>query len=339
MSERPKTIGWGIIGCGNVTEKKSGPGLQKARNSRLVAVMRRNPERAEDYARRHGVPRWYDDAQALVDDPEVDAVYVATPPSSHHEYTLLAARAGKPVYVEKPMAMTFAECEEMIAACTEAGVPLFVAFYRRAMEKFLKVRQLLGEGAIGAPRLVRLTFSQPPTPEEIAGDLPWRVIPEISGGGRVVDLGSHMLDLLDFFLGPLTSVQGLAGNQGGYFQAEDTVAASFGFETGVQGVASWCFVGPEWIDRTEIVGTKGTVAYSTFDADPVTLVAGERTEEFAIPFPPHVQQPLIQTVVDALNGEGECPSTGESGARTSRVLDTVLEEYRTRGPWPPARKA
>jgi predicted dehydrogenase len=328
MSAESKTIGWGIIGCGDVTEKKSGPGFQKARHSRLVAVMRRNPERAQDYARRHGVPRWYDDARALIQDPEVDAVYVATPPSSHREHTVLAARAGKPVYVEKPMAMSFAECEEMIAACRTAGVPLFVAYYRRALEKFLKVRQLMADGAIGEPRLVRITFCQQATPEEVSGDLPWRVIPQISGGGRFVDLGSHMLDLLDFLLGPIASVQGHAGNQGGYFEAEDTVTASFAFESGVQGVGSWCFVGPEWTDLTEIVGTKGRIAYSTFDARPVTLVAGDETRELAIPFPPHVQQPLIQTVVDALNGAGVCPSTGESGARTSRVIDTVLAEYR-----------
>jgi 1,5-anhydro-D-fructose reductase (1,5-anhydro-D-mannitol-forming) len=330
MNASPRTIGWGIIGCGDVTEKKSGPGFQKARSSRLVAVMRRNAERAQDYAKRHGVPRWYDDAQALIQDPEVDAVYVATPPSSHREYTVLAARAGKPVYVEKPMAMSFAECEEMIAACRKAGVPLFVAFYRRALEKFLKVKQLLLDGAIGEPRLVRLTFCQQPTAEEVAGDLPWRVMPQISGGGRVVDLGSHMLDLLDDLLGPIASARGSAGNQGGYFEAEDTVTASFTFESGVQGVGSWCFVGPEWTDLTEIVGTKGRVGYSTFDAKPVRLTTGDETQEFAIPFPPHVQQPLIQMVVDTLNGEGACPSTGESGARTSRVIDAILEEYRAR---------
>jgi predicted dehydrogenase len=330
MSTDSKTIGWGIIGCGDVTEVKSGPGFQKARNSRLVAVMRRTAERAKDYAARHGVPRWYDDARALVQDPEVDAVYVATPPSSHREYTLLAARAGKPVYVEKPMARTFAECEEMIAACRKAGVPLFVAYYRRALEKFLKVKQLVADGAVGDVRLVRITFSQTATPEEVEGNLPWRVMPEISGGGRLVDLGSHMLDFLDDLLGPISSVKGIAGNQAGYFQAEDTVAASFAFESGVQGVGSWCFVGPESRDLTEIVGTEGTIAYSTFDANAVALVTGDDTREFAISFPPHVQQPLIQTVVDALNGEGTCPSTGESGARTSRVIDAILEDYRAR---------
>ena len=131
-----KTIRWGIIGCGDVTEVKSGPALQKADHSALVAVMRRNGQLAEDFARRHGVPQWYDDAAALIHDPAVDAVYIATPPSSHKEYTLMSAAAGKPVYVEKPMARNTAECQAMIAACHKANVPLFVAYYRRALARF-----------------------------------------------------------------------------------------------------------------------------------------------------------------------------------------------------------
>jgi len=334
MSQDSKTIGWGIIGCGNVTETKSGPGFQKARDSRLVAVMRRDGERARDYASRHGVPRWYDDAQALVEDSEVDAVYVATPPSSHREYALLAARVGKPVYVEKPMALNLGECEEMIAACRKAGVPLYVAYYRRALDKFLKIKQLVTDGAIGEVRLVRVTLSQAATPEEMEGNLPWRVIPKIAGGGHFVDLASHMLDSLDDVLGPIataaTAVKGTAVNQAGYYDAEDTVTASFAFESGVQGVGSWCFVASEDQDHTEIVGTKGTIGYATFGTGPVTLVADGSVRELPVSFPRHIQQPLIQTVVDALNDRGECPSTGESGARTTRLMDAILEEYRTR---------
>ena len=143
-----KQVRWGIIGCGDVTEVKSGPALQKAEGSQLVAVMRRNGALAQDYARRHGVPRWYDDAQQLIDDPEVDAVYIATPPHMHKEYTLAVARAGKPVYVEKPMALNAAECQEMIDACHSAGVPLFVAYYRRALPRFVKVKELVDSGVI-----------------------------------------------------------------------------------------------------------------------------------------------------------------------------------------------
>src|SRR5688500_4072884 len=105
-------IRWGIIGCGDVTEVKSGPGFQKARGSALVAVMRRDRAKAEDFARRHGVPRAYTDAEALIADPDVDAVYIATPPSSHRALALQVAAARKPCLVEKPMAMTHDECVE-----------------------------------------------------------------------------------------------------------------------------------------------------------------------------------------------------------------------------------
>ena len=137
-----KTIRWGIIGCGDVTEVKSGPGFQNSKNSQLVAVMRRSGALAKDYALRHNVPKWYDDAQKLINDPDVDAVYIATPPAFHKEYTLKCAQAGKPVYVEKPMARNFEECMAMIEACENAGVPLFIAYYRRALDRFNKVKRI-----------------------------------------------------------------------------------------------------------------------------------------------------------------------------------------------------
>lgn len=324
-----KAIRWGIIGCGNVSEIKSGPGFQKADNSRLVAVMRRNGDLARDYAERHGVPKWYDDAAALVDDPEVDAVYVATPPASHKEYTLLAARAGKPVYVEKPMALNFAECQEMLAACQQAGVPLFVAYYRRALPRFLKIKELLEAGTIGDVRLVNISLYWPPRPDELdPANLPWRVIPEIAGGGRYVDLASHTFDFLDYLLGPIRRVQGFAANQAGYYPAEDVVTGSFVFESGVQGVGAWCFTVSEEVDVTEIVGSKGTISFGSFNEAPVVLRTTSGVTEFTIDHPPHVQQPLIQTVVDALTGVGDCPSTGESAVRTSWVMDQMLQEYR-----------
>ena len=139
-------VRWGIIGVGDVTERKSGPAFYKAPHSELVAVMRRNGDKAHDFAERHGVPRWYDDGDALIADPDVDVVYISTPPDTHKEYTLKVAAAGKPVFCEKPMARNFAECREMIEACDAAGVPLWVAFYRRSMPRFLKIKELLEEG-------------------------------------------------------------------------------------------------------------------------------------------------------------------------------------------------
>jgi predicted dehydrogenase len=320
-----QTIRWGIVGCGDVTEVKSGPGFQKAAHSALVAVMRRNGALAADYARRHGVPRWYDDADALIHDPEVDAVYVATPPDSHLEYALRAARAGKPVYVEKPMARTADECRTMIDACRAAGVPLFVAYYRRALPRFVRIRELIESGAVGEVRLVNVTLHQPLAPEELdPSTLPWRVDPRIAGGGRFVDLASHMLDFLDHALGPIRDVQGFAANQGGRYAAEDVVAGSFVFASGVLGAGSWCFTAGTREDRTEIIGTAGRISYATFGTEPIVVTTSAGTSEIAIGHPAHIQQPLIQTVVDALRGVGTCPSMGESAARTSWVMDRML---------------
>ncbi|MCC9075596.1 Gfo/Idh/MocA family oxidoreductase [Litorilinea aerophila] len=331
-----KTIRWGIIGCGDVTEVKSGPGFQKARNSALVAVMRRNGDLARDYAQRHNVPKWYDDAEALIRDPDVDAVYIATPPYAHKQYTLMAAAAGKPVYVEKPMAMNYQECQEMIQACEEAGVPLWVAYYRRMLPRFLKIKTLLEEGAIGEPRFVTVTLTRPVglqfrNPGAQGAEMPWRVDPAIAGGGLFVDLGSHILDYLDYFLGPVTQACGHAANQAGHYPAEDVVTGSFVFQSGVHGVGVWNFASYTAVDQTEIVGSKGKLTFSSFGTEPVRLTTEKGTSEFDIETPRHVQQPLIQTIVDELNGQGKCPSTGVSAARTNWVMDQLLRDYYRKG--------
>ena len=325
-------IRWGIVGCGDVCEVKSGPGLYKAENSALTAVMRRNGALAADFASRHGVARWYDDGDRLINDPEVDAVYVATPPDTHMEYTCKAAEAGKPVYVEKPMARTHEECQTMIRACEAAGVPLWVGYYRRRLPKFLKVQELLEQGAIGDVRSVLIRYYQPPKPSDAFPDQrSWRVDPEIAGAGLFLDLGSHMLDILDYLLGPISRVQGYAANQAELYDAEDIVCGSFTFESGVQGTGTWMFTGFEHLDWTEIEGTKGRIGYVCFDASPIALTTSAGTEEIPVTQPDHVHQPLIQTIVDELNGRGLCPSTGESGARTSWVMDEMLAEYRRGG--------
>ncbi|KAA5544082.1 Gfo/Idh/MocA family protein [Adhaeribacter rhizoryzae] len=318
-------ICWGIIGCGDVTEKKSGPAFSKIPQSKLVAVMRRDAAKAADYARRHYVPRWYANADELIQDPEVNAIYIATPPDAHLEYTLKAAAAGKPVYVEKPMALNYNQCQQMIAACAEAQVSLYVAYYRRGQPFFRKIKELITSGAIGEVRLVNIRLYHPAKPDLSPTDLPWRVQPEISGGGLFFDLASHQLDLLDFFFGPITQAQGHTANQAGLYPAEDIVTANFSFDSGVQGSGVWCFTVAESArtDQTEIIGSAGRITYATFDSDIITLETAAGKQEIQIPYPEHVQQPLIQEMVAALLGQGTCPSTGESAARTALVMDKI----------------
>lgn len=321
-------IRWGIIGCGNVTEVKSGPAFNQVPNSRLVMVMRRDGAKAEDYARRHGVPRWTSDADALIHDPEVDAVYIATPPDSHAEYTRRVAAAGKPVYVEKPMARSAAECEAMIEICRAAGVPLFVAYYRRRLPTFLKVEEWLRAGAIGDLRMATITLLRPPSAADRQPEKPWRVLPEIAGGGHFYDLASHQLDILDYLLGPIAEASGYSTNRAGLYPAEDTVCGSFRFESGVLGSGIWCFAAAaeQATEKIELIGSEGKITFSAFDLDdPIELTVGGKVERFQTPAPQHVQQPLIETVVDAIVGRGECPSTGESAARTNRVLEEIRQ--------------
>jgi predicted dehydrogenase len=293
--------------------------------------MRRNGALAADYARRHGVPRWYDDAQALIDDPEVDAVYIATPPSTHKPYAIMCAQARKPTYVEKPMGLTYAECQEMLAAFEDAGVPIFVAYYRRCLPRFLKAKELVQSGAIGQVRFVSVRFWQKPPAEGYdRSALPWRVVPEISGGGHFVDLACHTLDYLDHVLGPIAQACGHATNHSGAYEAEDLVTASLQFASGVQASGVWCFTAYDDLDVIEIVGDSGLVRLSTFGTEPVQWIRPDGSTEFAIANPPHVAQPIIQSVVDDLLGRGICPSTGHSAARTNWVLDQVLADYPSR---------
>ena len=320
-------VRWGIVGCGAVTEVKSGPAFAKVADSSLVAVMRRDGEKARDYAARHGVPRWYDDAAALIADPGVDAVYVATPPASHREYALMAIAAGKPVYVEKPMALDHDECRDIVAAAEAANVPVFVAYYRRMLPRFRRIASLLAEGAIGTPRIVNVLLHHPLEDRyRDPANLPWTVRPELSGGGIFVDIGCHTLDILDFLLGPIADARGMTANQMGAYPAEDTVAMAFRFESGVLGTGLWNFGADRREDRVEIVGDRGRLVFATFGDGPIVLDAGERRESIRIANPEHIQQPLIETIVAELTGRGTCPSTARTGARTSWVMDRVLKQ-------------
>lgn len=323
-------IKWGIIGCGDVTEKKSGPAFNKIPHSKLVAVMRRDGKKAADYAQRHGVPKWYDDADLLLNDPDVNAIYIATPPGSHRDYTIKALRLGKPVYVEKPMARNAAECAEMVCVSHETGVPLFVAYYRRTLPYFVKVKELIDQKAIGDIRLVNIALHWPPYAEEVGKNAQprWRVDPEISGGGHFHDLASHQFDFLEYALGPIKTARGISRNQAGLYQADDVVMATFEFESGVVGSGSWCFTGSKRhrIDEAYLLGSLGKITFSFFEKFTITVETEDDTEVFDLPYPEHVQQPLIETIVAELRGgQGTCPSTGQTGARANIILDWIVK--------------
>jgi predicted dehydrogenase len=324
-------IRWGIIGVGNVCEVKSAPALYLIEGSKLIAVMRRNGEKARDYATRHGIAKWYDDADALINDPDINAIYIATPPDTHKFYALKAAKARKIVYVEKPMARNYKECLSMIKACEKANVPLFTAYYRRALPNVLKIKELLNQGIIGDIRCVHITLNQSITADTTVNNTAdnWRVNPDISGGGYFFDLAAHQLDLMDFLFGEIDKAHGFKNNQAHLYPAEDIVVGSFQFKNGILGTGNWCFTTSSVSERDEtvIIGSKGQIKFPTFGNNSVSLeVVGKEKEVLLFDMPKHIQQPLIQTIIHQILGKGACPSTGISAARTSKIMDLLTKE-------------
>jgi len=320
----PPTIRWGILGCGDVCEVKSGPGFQNVLGSALTMVMRRTPLMAEDFATRHGVPNWTGDPDTLIEDTGVDSVYIATPPGSHLEYALKVCAAGKPCYVEKPMARSGAECDQIVKAFAEAAVPLFVAYYRRGLPRFLKAKALIDDGALGEIKAIDYRWESIADPKHDPG---WRVQAEHSGGGLFLDMGSHTLDILDYMLGPMQDPAGEAHNTAGLYDVEDRVSLRFNLAKGAAGTATWDFAGKQHADLITMTGERGKLLLSTFGNEPVRLQTEEGEQTFDLPNPKTIHQPLIQTIIDELRGGGACQSTGEAAARTSHVMDAALQGY------------
>lgn len=322
-----KNIRWGFIGCGEVTEKKSGPAFREVAGSEIVAVMSRDRERARSYAQRHGIGRYYTDAQELIADEEVNAVYIATPPSSHATFAIMAMTAGKPVYVEKPLASSYEDCARVNRVSMNTGVPCFVAYYRRYLPYFLKVKEIIGSNVIGLPVSVIIRFAVPPRDLDYnSGNLPWRLQPDIAGGGYFYDLAPHQIDLLQSLFGVITEAEGMAVNRKGLYQAEDSVSGCFKFENGLIGSGSWCFVADDSAaeDRIEIIGDRGSVKFSVFNYEPIELHTSSGDMRYAIPNPRYVQLPLIEAVVKHLQGWAVCDCDSVAVTPTNWVLDKML---------------
>jgi 1,5-anhydro-D-fructose reductase (1,5-anhydro-D-mannitol-forming) len=317
------TVRWGMIGCGDVTERKSGPAFYKAPGSALVAVMGRRLEAVQDYAARHGIGRFYTDAEALINDPEVDAVYIATPPDSHLTYALQVAAAGKHGCVEKPMSLNASQSQAMQQAFANAGLHLFVSYYRRSLPRFQQVRSWLQEGRIGDVRHLSWTLSKPPSAIDQAGGLNWRTEPLIAGGGYFADLASHGFDLFQYLLGDIVEVAGFTAQQAGLYAAEDAVTASWRFASGALGMGCWNFVADRREDRVELIGSRGRILFSVFDEHPVRLEA-EQSISLQIEHPEHIQWHHVLGMNAHIRGEAEHPAVAAQAMKTDWVMDRIL---------------
>jgi predicted dehydrogenase len=317
-------IRWGIIGCGDVAERKSGPAFQQAANSRLVAVMRRDAEKAADFAARHGVPKWYNQADALIHDPEINAIYVATPPFSHEAYAIAALAVGKHVYLEKPMALNSEGAGRIEDAANNSSGKLVIAHYRRELPLFKKVKELLESDAIGKPLFADLQLLQPPKSSVVAAtETNWRINPAVSGGGLFHDLAPHQLDLMLHYFGAVGEATGYSANQLQISEADDFVSGLIRFQNGIHFRGLWSFAAPEAAaaDRCDIIGTEGKLSFPFFGEAKVVLWQNGQEQSFSFDNPAYIQQPMIEKAVDYFLGMHENPCPASEAVTVMRLMD------------------
>ena len=328
MHHKQKLIRWGIIGCGNVTEKKSGPAFYQLPDSALEAVMRRDELKAHHYALRHNVPKYYTKATDLIEDAAVDAVYVATPPDSHARYALEALAAGKPVYVEKPMALNHRQCMEMIEASEKYDVPLYVAYYRRALPYFLKIKDLIDSDTIGKVLYAYMRLEREITESDHHPGQIWRLNPSISGGGYFVDLGSHQINMLQFLFGPVASHKSFVRNKAGIYEVEDFVNVVLQHQSGIDVSCTWSFCAPAGrrVDEVEVVGEKGSLYFSVFDMNSIRVVANHRVDSFEVAVEPVIQKPMISRINEAIRHGIDMKQDLLEAASTTLLMQKILQE-------------
>ena len=316
-------ICWGIIGCGNVTEVKSGPAFNKVEHSALVAVSRRDPEKLADYVNRHQVPMSYTNALDLIQSEKINAIYIATPPDVREAYAMEAMQIGKPIYLEKPMALNLAACKRLKAASEKLGVKLSVAHYRRNLPLFMEVKNILEQGDIGAVKEVQITMLKK-TDKEAKDPSNWRVDPSIAGGGYFYDLAPHQIDLVFYFFGKPRSFSGTSTNKAGLYKAEDFVQGTIELENGIVCKGLWDFsINGEEKDEFLIIGEKGTIRFPVFGLF-IELEINGNTNTIHFEAPKHNQQNHIQAVVNYFLDKGENPCSAEDAILSMEVMESFV---------------
>lgn len=316
---------WGIIGCGNVTEVKSGPAYKLVNGFKLTAVMRRDVEKLKDYAKRHNIDKYYTNAEELINDPEIDAVYIATPPDSHKYYALKVAATGKPCCVEKPLSPNYQDSLAICDSFKDKNIPLFVSYYRRSLPRFMQVKTWLENKAIGQVRHINWSLIGTPKDRDLAKAYSWRTDPKIATGGYFDDLGSHGIDLFTFLLGNIIKVNGLSLNQQQLYGAKDAITACWVHESGAMGTGCWNFGCNSIEDKVEIFGSKGKIQFSIFKEEALLLETNDRQEEIFIENPKNIQLYHVENMKkELLDGNYIHPSTGFTATHTSWIMDKIL---------------
>ena len=327
QNKNVKPIRWGIIGCGDVTEVKSGPAYNLVEGFELSAVMRRNTDKLKSYAARHNISKYYNDANDIINDPEIDAIYIATPPDSHKYYALKVALAEKPCCIEKPLSPSYSDSLIIHEAFKEKNIPLFVAYYRRSLPRFEQIATWLKNNKIGEIRHINWQLHRKPKDIDLSGEYNWRTDPTIAPGGYFDDLASHGLDLFTQLLGNIEIASGFNSNQQNLYKSPDAICASWLHKNGITGTGVWNFGSSKYEDSVTINGSKGDVSFSIFQDNPIVLSSNGDSESIFIENPKHIQFNHIHNMQKGLSDKNyKHPSTGTTALHTSWIMDKILGE-------------
>jgi predicted dehydrogenase len=317
-----KKLGWGLIGCGDISRKRVAPALRDIPECDLIAISRAQRGLAEEFAGEFGARRWYDDWRGVLADEDVDAVYIATPVNLHAEQTIAAAAAGKHVLCEKPMAMDVAQCDRMLAACRANGVKLCVAYYRHFYPVIGRIREIIESGEIGAPVVVQINAFEMFNPQPSQPRY-WFVKKEQAGGGPMMDFGCHRIEVLMNIFGRIKSTRGVVDSILFEREVEDTAVASFEFENKTRGILTVTHAAFESQDTLVIFGSRGSIHVPVLNRGQLRIVSssGERTELH----PPHanIHQPLIEDFIHAVLEDREPAVGGDVGREVARIEEII----------------
>jgi predicted dehydrogenase len=318
------TVVWGLIGCGDVAETKSGPAFQKCENSHLLAVMRRNDQKAKDFAVRHKVAMWYNNAKLLLENKKINAIYIATPPSKHLSYALQVLESGKDVYIEKPMVLNLEEALTLKLALEKSNNKLVVAHYRRNLPLYLKVKSILESGVLGNVKYVDLKYLKT---HNTNTENYWRLDSKISGGGHFHDLAPHQLDLMYYFFGEHEKVYGFSLNQEAKYSLPDVVNGIINFKNGIQFRGIWSFDVPLYMeeDKCTVYGKQGYLSFS-FYGNELEVTINNKTTQYNFENPENIQQPFIQETINYFLGKRNNPCSIDEGIVITKIIDKMTNK-------------
>lgn len=322
MNQSASDIRWLLVGTGDIASKRVGPALNAVEGSRVVGVVSHDAQRAKAFAPQLGAHEAYGDLSEALKQTQANSVYVATAVNLHADQVIAAARAGKHVLVEKPLALDGPQALAAANAARSADVIGGCAYYRRFSARYEQAKGMIDRGELGKILLVRMACYSNYNP---AVDDPkhWRVVKRLSGGGVLADVGSHMIDVLIGLLGVPVSVSAKVDNLVHGYDVEDTASVLMTMKNGAQVTGSFSWATKAWDHELEIIGSEAKLCWSPFDSGKVIWSAGRETRELDLPAAANVHLPLVEDFVAAIRESRPPRVTLEEGAKTNQVLDLI----------------